>query len=457
MSGRFDRKGGDNVDGWRLTKPLGAGGNAEVWRAVRSKAEEVALKILRQRNPESEPFRRFQDEIEAMTRIGAHPGVLPLLARSLPERPTRDNPAWIATPVAVPIREALGAEPALRDVVTAVASVADTLAILAEQHGIYHRDLKPENLYRLNGLWCVGDFGLATYPGKDSITASCRLIGPLYYLAPEVFMSGATAPGPTDVYALAKILWVLATGQTYPLPGHLMADVEQFRLSSFTSGDHTRALDLLIARATVPGPTARPTMTDLSAELRAWLSPARSGHTDLPRATLDRVAPLVTERVRAIAERERRTAYVLKRLEEITTSLRPLGDVVARSTGLQPEYGAWSMFTDAPEVKALLPAENMSYQRHAAFHVTVESLYGSQSGRVVLVSGISMTITADGFTHVIGAHVIYNGASVSFTAVTKPTTAPMESAREHGAVADALTALSSTLGSAMDAFADALS
>ena len=39
--------------------------------------------------------------------LGDHEGVLPLVDSNLPEAPSRDEPAWLATPVARTIREAL--------------------------------------------------------------------------------------------------------------------------------------------------------------------------------------------------------------------------------------------------------------------------------------------------------------------------------------------------------------
>ena len=69
----------------------------------------------------------------------------------------------------------------------------------------------------------------------------------------------------------------------------------------------------------------------------------------------------------------------------------------------------------------------------------------------------SLTITEDGVAHVFGAHVVYCGQTVITAILTDAAAAPMESAREHRAVEDALATLSSTLGSAVEAFADALS
>jgi serine/threonine protein kinase len=139
------RRAGEAIGPYRLVTPLGAGSNSEVWRTSRA-AEEVALKILRVRAPTSEPSRRFRDEIEILGRLGTTSGILPLLAFHLPEAPSRRDPAWLAMPIATPIRTALEGA-ALSDIVKVFTTLAETLVNLA-QRGIFHRDIKPENLYQ---------------------------------------------------------------------------------------------------------------------------------------------------------------------------------------------------------------------------------------------------------------------------------------------------------------------
>src|SRR6266498_3122384 len=138
---------GDRVGDWTLLEALGSGGNAEVWRAKHASSGTVAaLKLLRVRNPGSERYRRFRDEIRVHQLLAGTPGLLPLLDHSLPDHPSRVEPAWLAMPEATLIRDAL-AEADLHTTVAAMASIAATLASLAERR-IHHRDVKPENLYK---------------------------------------------------------------------------------------------------------------------------------------------------------------------------------------------------------------------------------------------------------------------------------------------------------------------
>jgi len=94
------------------------------------------------------------------------------------------------------------------------------------------------------------------------------------YLAPEFLNNPAAAIGPGDVYSLAKTMWVLITGQRFPLPGHISAEQAQSRLSSYAVHERLRPIELLIDRATQLDPTRRPSMADLAEELRLWVSPA---------------------------------------------------------------------------------------------------------------------------------------------------------------------------------------
>jgi hypothetical protein len=50
MARQSTRAPGETIGGWRLSRYLGGGSNAEVWEATRSNAEKAALKILYQKN-----------------------------------------------------------------------------------------------------------------------------------------------------------------------------------------------------------------------------------------------------------------------------------------------------------------------------------------------------------------------------------------------------------------------
>ncbi|MGO9790232.1 MAG: protein kinase domain-containing protein [Solirubrobacteraceae bacterium] len=214
-------------------------------------------------------LQRFRDEVTGLQAIGDHPGVLSLVATNALDTPT-PRAVWLATRVAEGVRLALGREVELATVVGLVHDYAETFRDLADQE-IHHRDIKPENLFRLDGAWVVGDFGLVDYPGKTDITAPDRRLGPLFYRAPEMLRNPDTAdPGPADVYSLAKTLWALASDQNFPPDGQIMPDVEMHSLSYWLAGQGSVALQLILMNATADDPADRPTMAQFVEQLNEW-------------------------------------------------------------------------------------------------------------------------------------------------------------------------------------------
>ena len=233
--------------------------------------EEVALKILNQRKPESDAYQRFRNEIEALRKIGHHDLVVPLLDSHLPNAPSKTNPAWLAMPIARPLAKSL-AQSDLRDVVKAVAEIAQTLAHLQENFQIHHRDIKPSNLYLLDGRAAISDFGLVDLPDSSELTGAGRPLGPLHFLAYEMLSDPTHAePGPADVYSLAKTLWVLATDLRWPPQGEQHASNGAISIGNYRPHALARHLDELIERCTRHDPGLRPSMQQVAEDLEAWL------------------------------------------------------------------------------------------------------------------------------------------------------------------------------------------
>jgi serine/threonine protein kinase len=273
MAGSFRYKEGEQFGPWSLIEPLGQGGNAEVWKASHSNGSIVALKILYQKDPNSEPYKRFKAEVGFLRSLPKQTGVLSVIDASLPQQPSKKNRAWLAMPIATPITDALDDSPDINTVVEAIVGIAETLALLADKK-VSHRDIKPGNLYSFDGRWTIGDFGLVEYPDKEALTADGKTLGPLYFMAPEMLSNPKDAEGyPADVYSLAKTFWVLATGQTYPPQGEQRIDVPQVTLGHYINHPKIRMLDRLIENATRHDPKGRPSMKEFASELRAWLAP----------------------------------------------------------------------------------------------------------------------------------------------------------------------------------------
>lgn len=169
------------------------------------------------RNPDSEPWKRFQREAQVQRDliIEGFVGILTVLDYEIPQRGERAR-AWLAMPVALCARDAFSSKPDLTGVVESLAGIATSLARL-HQRGIAHRDVKPENIYRFDDQWLIGDFGLIEVPDAQSLTEGSTGPGSVHYIAPEL-MRDPDAPGDAaDVWSFAKTVWVLATGQRYLL------------------------------------------------------------------------------------------------------------------------------------------------------------------------------------------------------------------------------------------------
>ncbi|WP_445672808.1 serine/threonine protein kinase [Pseudomonas inefficax] len=260
------------LNGWRYDteEPLGSGGNGVVYAASK-KGQQGALKMLKSRNHEDR-LARFRDEVAALRACSDIPGVIPVLDADT--NPPENSKPWLVMALATPLQNKLGENPTLKDIVEAVLGVAVVLETM-HARGYSHRDIKPDNLFFYDGKWTVGDFGLVSFSGKTGETAPHERLGPIHYIAPEMLNTAAKADGaPADVFSLAKTLWVLATGQKYPLPGVYDLAFEACRIETYLSGAlGASQLNKLIATASSLAPEKRPTMSQMCVELRAWLEP----------------------------------------------------------------------------------------------------------------------------------------------------------------------------------------
>jgi serine/threonine protein kinase len=266
-----NRRDHTQVGGWQLQTRLGRGGNGEVYEAEKA-GQSAAIKILHTPKWDKKRQARFQDEIEAMKRC-EELGCIPVLESDVPETVSYSHPAWFAMRLAESLEDALGEEPTLVEVVSSIRDIAHLLTKIHAM-GIAHRDIKPDNLFRYEGRWTVGDFGLAEFDGKLAKTAEGEKIGPVFYIAPEMLNDAVESDGKAaDVYSLAKTLWVLITGQRFPLPGTFTKTVEALKASTYVSDARAPLLDAVLEGATNHAAIARPLMGQFARELDAWLNP----------------------------------------------------------------------------------------------------------------------------------------------------------------------------------------
>lgn len=269
---------------WIKRRKIGQGGNGEVWSCKHKPDGNIAaIKFLKRNKIGSDNYKRLCHEIRLLRDLGQRKGILPLLQSNLP--PEDKNPPdvpWLAMPEAHSLKNGFSDETPLEVIVAGLSNVATALSELAEQ-AIHHRDIKPQNLFIYDNETVIGDFGLATYPGKEALTLEGQKLGPLYYIAPEMLeYQRGVDESRADVYSLAKTLWVLVTGQRYPPPGEQRALEPKVRVASYVRHIKSYLLDKLIQLATGFDPVKRISLADFAKELRAWseIAPSKMGNFD---------------------------------------------------------------------------------------------------------------------------------------------------------------------------------
>ena len=257
---------GDKLGSWKLKRPLGKGGNGQVWLAEGARGKQVAIKLLMKTKPIA--YARFKDEVTTLESVAGIKGILPILASDLPSEPDARRP-WYAMPIATPLLHSIaGME--VRERVRHIEEVAETMAELHAK-GISHRDIKPANLLVLEGRCRIGDFGLVDYPNKPDLTGVKEVLGPRWTMAPEVRREGKLAdPLPADVYSLAKTLWIVLTGEQKGFDGQYDPNGD-LSIKKHCENLYITSLEELLSDSTETNPQRRPTMKVFAERLREWV------------------------------------------------------------------------------------------------------------------------------------------------------------------------------------------
>jgi eukaryotic-like serine/threonine-protein kinase len=264
------------LGGIALRGRLGRGGMGTVYYGITPDGEPVAVKMIREDLLDrSEVLGRFDRETVAIAMVQG-PRVANLIASSGPE----ETPPWFAVeyvrgltlaeyvtklgPLSAELGAALGI------------GLAEALTEIHQAH-ILHRDLKPSNvLLGQNGPRVI-DFGLAALtetPGD--LTRTAETIGTPVCMAPEQASSAKDLTNAVDVYALGAVLMFALTGR-YPyarptVPAMLFAIADPA-----TAPDLAGVPEALIEPVTkmlAHAPAARPTLSEVAAELAKALAPS---------------------------------------------------------------------------------------------------------------------------------------------------------------------------------------
>ena len=261
-------------------EPLGAGGSAQVWRAIDTRTgDTVAVKRLHPlvfadeagRERLLREFRALRDLDEAN------------IVRVRDLELTEDDGALILDYVAGPSLATRLANGDRLSTAEAVSIALDVAAALAAAHaaGIVHRDVTPGNiLLDPDDGARLTDFGIALggagTNGEPALTATGELVGTLRYLAPEQ-LRGAPATPASDVHALAAVLYEMLAGRpAYPAASPVaLAEAQARGVDPIPSVPP--ALDAAVRRGLAPEPADRPAdAASFATELEAAVSADRT-------------------------------------------------------------------------------------------------------------------------------------------------------------------------------------
>ena len=273
---------------YRLVRPLGSGGSANVWAAEDvALGREVALKALTGSSAQGGQEReRLRREARLLALLD-HPRITTVYDFVEAQEPDSSrHPVLVTeliTGVGLDVRLKQGPLPA-QGALRVCAEVADALAA-AHGAGIVHRDVKPANVILAADGAKLLDFGISRRAVDEDLTGPV-LIGTPACMAPEQWR-GECAQTASDIYALGCLLfWCLSghapfSDRELPALGlaHLLADPPD--LPSFAGG--SEAVAELYRACTRKDPADRPSA----------LEAARVLSLDRPSDSVERTAAVV--------------------------------------------------------------------------------------------------------------------------------------------------------------------
>ena len=218
---------GRQIGPYRLVRPLGEGGYAEVWLAIEQGEhgfqKQVALKILKETATDQAALDGLINEARVCGMLH-HPRIVDVYGVSRHEEFTfiamefvdgttlehllqKVALAGLQLPLSVVIDIAIGVAEALDHAHTAKGPDGAPLRLV-------HRDLKPGNVMLSRGAGVkVTDFGLAKATTSRNVTQAGQVRGTPGYIAPEVWGGTRSFTAGVDLWALGVMIWEMVVNE----------------------------------------------------------------------------------------------------------------------------------------------------------------------------------------------------------------------------------------------------
>lgn len=257
---------------WTLIRRLGSGGNGEVWQCRDLDGTEYAIKFLK--FAYKEPYSRFCDEVAFMESFGIIPGVLPIIAKNAPAGVSQYTKTKSPYYYVMPLAKSLGSVLYYENIERKIQIIKALLEMLVSLHryGIAHRDIKPANILLYQDNYVLSDFGLVYFKGKTSKTIQNKPLGAKWTRSPQMERDAVTADGfKSDVYAMAKTIWMIFTGDFTSFEGQYDASSSFLSLRRHIPGKYVTPLEGLLAQCTDHEEERRPTAQNLLTGFEDWI------------------------------------------------------------------------------------------------------------------------------------------------------------------------------------------
>ncbi len=215
---------------YRLLRPVGSGGMAQVWAARNESTHaEVCVKILAPESIDDEAVKRFRREANVGARLGHRAIVrvydlLELDADGANVRPG-NAPVGLAIVMDLLRGESLGEGLKREGRVTLDMALDIMLPVLsglghAHADGVVHRDLKPDNVFLSvdddgHMVPKLLDFGVSKVrqAGGTTITSFGARVGTPRYMSPEQAEGSTKIDARSDVFSAGTLLYRMLSGR----------------------------------------------------------------------------------------------------------------------------------------------------------------------------------------------------------------------------------------------------